>query len=52
MNKQNDMVDEKQALREMLDTIVILWDFEAPIEEMNGLMLKAKTLLEAAKTEA
>ena len=47
----NDLVDEKQALRDMLDNIVTLWSFEAPLAEMESAMLRASVLLRSTKTE-
>ena len=47
----DDLVDEKQALRDMLDNIVTLWSFEAPLAEMDSAMLRASVLLESTKTE-
>lgn len=47
----NDLVDEKQALRDMLDNIVTLWAFEAPLADMESAMLRASVLLKSTKTE-
>ena len=47
----NDLVDEKQELRDMLENLVILWSFEAPLAEMESAMLRASVLLRSTKTE-
>ena len=47
----NDLADEKQALRDMLDNLVTLWSFEAPLENMESAMLRASVLLRSTKTE-
>ena len=47
----NDLVDEKQALRDMLDNLITLWAFEAPLAEMESAMLRASVLLRSTKTE-
>ena len=48
----NDLADEKQALRDMLDNLVTLWSFQAPLAEMESAMLRASVLLKSTKTEA
>lgn len=47
----NDLADEKQALRDMLDNLVTLWSFEAPLAEMESAMLRASVLLNSTKVE-
>jgi len=47
----NDLVDEKQKLRDMLDNLVILWAFEAPLAEMESAMLRASVLLKSTRAE-
>ena len=47
----NNLVNEKQALRDMLDNIVTLWSFEAPLADMESAMLRASVLLRSTKTE-
>ena len=47
----NDLADEKQALRDMLDNLVTLWSFEAPLAEMESAMLRASVLLNLTKVE-
>ena len=47
----NNLVDEKQELRDMLDNLVTLWAFEAPLAEMESAMLRASVLLKSTKTE-
>lgn len=47
----DDLTDEKQALRDMLDNIVTLWSFEAPLADMESAMLRADVLLKSTKTE-
>ena len=48
----NDLAAEKQALRDMLDNLVTLWSFQAPLAEMESAMLRASVLLKSTKTEA
>ena len=47
----NNLVDEKQELRDMLDNLITLWAFEAPLAEMESAMLRASVLLKSTKTE-
>ena len=47
----NDLADEKQALRDMLDNLVTLWAFEAPLADMESAMLRASELLKSTKVE-
>ena len=47
----NNLVDEKQELRGMLDNLITLWAFEAPLAEMESAMLRASVLLRSTKTE-
>jgi transcription termination factor NusB len=47
----NDLADEKQALRDMLDNLVTLWSFEAPLAEMESAMLRASVLLVSTRVE-
>ena len=47
----NNLVDEKQELRDMLDNLITLWAFEAPLAEMESAMLRASVLLRSTKTE-
>lgn len=41
----DDLADEKQDLVDMLDNIVTLWNFEAPLEEIENSMARAYALL-------
>lgn len=41
----NQLADEKQEIRDMLDNLVTLWEFEAPLEDLESAMLKARALL-------
>ena len=47
----NDLADEKQALRDMLDNLVTLWAFEAPLADMESAMLRASVLLKSTRAE-
>ena len=41
----NQLADEKQEIRDILDNLVTLWEFEAPLEDLESAMLKARALL-------
>lgn len=47
----NQLTDEKQALCDMLDNLVTLWAFEAPLADMESAMFRASVLLKSTKTE-
>jgi len=47
----NQLTDEKQGLRDMLDNLVTLWAFEAPLAEMESAMLRASVLLKSTRAE-
>ena len=47
----NQLTDEKQELRDMLDNLVTLWSFEAPLADMESAMLRASVLLKSTRME-
>jgi len=47
----NQLTDEKQELRDMLDNLVTLWSFEAPLADMESAMLKARALLDSTMVD-
>lgn len=47
----NQLTDEKQEIRDMLDNLVTLWSFEAPLAEMESAMLRASVLLKSTRME-
>jgi hypothetical protein len=47
----NQLTDEKQELRDMLDNLVTLWSFEAPLADMESAMLRASELLKSTRAE-
>jgi len=47
----SQLTDEKQELRDMLDNLVTLWSFEAPLADMESAMLKARALLDSTMVD-
>jgi hypothetical protein len=47
----NDLADEKHELLAMLDNITTLWEMEAPLEDLENAMVRAKKLMNKFETD-